>query len=417
MSGYGPPPVPGGRSESDREAARRAREARRREAWGEPMPEFDFEHADGDGDGRPPLRPAQRRFGGNPGRPVKVRRRRMAALAALLAGLAVVLWFLLSLFQPFKGDGSGSVRVAVPKGAGLGEIATALDKRGVISSTFFFKLRARIDGRTSDFKPGTYTLKHDMKYTAAIDALVKGTSPSTVNLTIPEGRSRKEIAPIVRSAGLRGNYLSVSKRSSQLDPRRYGAKNAASLEGFLFPSTYELKPHSTAKDLVAKQLSTFKQEFSTVNLSNARKKNLTSYDVLTIASMVEREAQVDKERPLVAAVIYNRLKQGMPLGIDATIRYVTGNWTQPLKQSELAIRSGYNTRTNNGLPPGPIGNPGLKSIEAAAHPAKVGYLFYVVKPGTCGEHAFSSTDAQFQRDVAKYNNARNAKGGKSPTTC
>jgi uncharacterized YceG family protein len=381
------------------------------------MPDFDFEHADGDDGSDTPARRPRRRLSGNPGRPVRVRRRRLGALAALLAGLAIVLWFLLSLFQPFKGDGSGSVRVVVPKGAGLGEIATVLDKRGVISSTFFFKLRARIDGRASDFKPGAYTLKHDMKYTSAIDALVNGTSPSTVNVTIPEGRARKEIAPIVKSAGLRGNYLAASKRSSQLDPRRYGGKNAASLEGFLFPSTYELKPHSSAKDLVAKQLSTFKQEFSQVNLAYARKKNLTAYDVLTIASMVEREAQLEKERPLIAAVIYNRLKQGMPLGIDATVRYVTGNWTQPLKQSELAIRSGYNTRTNKGLPPGPIGNPGLKSIEAAAHPAKVGYLFYVVKPGTCGEHAFSSTDAQFQRDVAKYNNARNAKGGKSPTNC
>ncbi|HEX8856493.1 MAG TPA: endolytic transglycosylase MltG [Thermoleophilaceae bacterium] len=407
--------MPGGRSESEREAARSEREARRREAWGEPMPDFDFEHANGEG-GAPPGRP-RRRVGRGPGRPVRVRRGRVAALAALLAGLAVVLWFLVSLFQPFKGDGSGSVRVVVPKGAGLGEIATALDKRGVISSTFFFKLRARIDGRTSDFKPGTYTLKHDMKYTAAIDALVKGATPGIVNVTIPEGRARSEIAPIVKSAGLRGSYLTVSKRSPELNPRRYGAKSAASLEGFLFPSTYELKPHSSTRDLVSKQLATFKQEFGQVNLSYARKKNLTAYDVLTIASMVEREAQLDKERPLIAAVIYNRLRQGMPLGIDATIRYVTGNWTRPLKQSELAIRSGYNTRTNTGLPPGPIGNPGLKSIEAAARPAKVSYLFYVVKPGTCGEHAFSSTDAQFQRDVAKYNNARNAKGGKSPTTC
>ena len=133
--------------------------------------------------------------------------------------------------------------------------------------------------------------------------------------------------------------------------------------------------------------------------------------------MVEREAQLPRERKLVASVIYNRLSQGIPLGIDATIRFATGNWSEPLKQSELAIDSGYNTRTNQGLPPGPIGNPGLASLQAAAHPASTDYLYYVVKPGSCGEHSFSATDAEFQRDVERYNSERAARGGKSPTDC
>ena len=154
-----------------------------------------------------------------------------------------------------------------------------------------------------------------------------------------------------------------------------------------------------------------------VDLSYARRKNLTVYDVVTIASMVERETRVARERPLVAAVIYNRLHAHQPLGIDATIRYATANWTRPLTKSELALDSPYNTRTRVGLPPTPIGNPGLASLEAAAHPARVGYLYYVVKPGTCGEHAFSSTFAEFQRDQARYNTARQAAGGRSPTTC
>jgi UPF0755 protein len=149
----------------------------------------------------------------------------------------------------------------------------------------------------------------------------------------------------------------------------------------------------------------------------AKRRNLTPYDVLVIASMVEREAQVAKERRLVAAVIHNRLSDGMALGIDATIRYATGNWSRPLRESELAIQSEYNTRTNPGLPPTPIGSPGLASIQAAAKPANVDYLYYVVKPGTCGEHAFSSSDAQFQRDVARYNAEREKAGGRSPTKC
>jgi uncharacterized YceG family protein len=168
---------------------------------------------------------------------------------------------------------------------------------------------------------------------------------------------------------------------------------------------------------VRQQLTAFKQNLAHVNLRYARSKNLTVFDVLTIASMVEREVAVARERPLVAAVIYNRLRDGMFLGIDATLRFALDNWTQPLKISELNSDTPYNTRNHAGLPPGPIGNPGLASIEAAAHPAKVPYLFYVVKPGTCGEHAFSSTDAQFERDVQRYNDAREAAGGKSPTRC
>ena len=188
-------------------------------------------------------------------------------------------------------------------------------------------------------------------------------------------------------------------------------------EGFLFPDTFELEKRAPASDLVQLQLEDFKRRIKGVDMAYARSKNLTTRDVVTIASMVEREAQLEKERPLIAAVIYNRLHEGMPLGIDATIRFATGNYDRPLTESELAVESPYNTRTNAGLPPGPIGNPGLASIEAAAHPAKVDYLYYVVKPGTCGEDAFSSTAAEFEADVAAYNEAREAAGGESPDTC
>ena len=149
----------------------------------------------------------------------------------------------------------------------------------------------------------------------------------------------------------------------------------------------------------------------------AKRRKLTAYDVLTIASMVDREAQIPRERPLVASVIYNRLREGIPLGIDATIRFATNNWNRPLRQSQLAIDSPYNTRSRKGLPPGPRGSPGLAAIRAAARPARTGFLFYVVKPGTCGEHAFSKTDAEFQRDVGRYNTERARRGGKSPTNC
>jgi uncharacterized YceG family protein len=346
-------------------------------------------------------------------------RSRALGVVAILLGLLVLaaIWFLVSLFQPGKGDGGDKVAVRVPPGGGVGVIANRLDKAGVISSPFFFKLRARLDGHTSDLKPGNYVLRKDMAYGDVLSTLSKGVPKRVINITIPEGRARREVAPLVKQAGVAGSYIRASERSPRLDPRRYRAPRGASLEGFLFPATYELKRGATAPTLVARQLSAFKQNFAKVDLSYARKKNLTRYDVLTIASMVEREAQLDKERPLIASVIYNRLKEGIPLGIDATIRYATGNWSRPLRMSELRIKSAYNTRTRQGLPPGPIGSPGIASIRAAARPARTKFLFYVVTPGTCGKHSFSATDAAFQRDVAKYNAARKKKGGKSPTTC
>jgi UPF0755 protein len=339
------------------------------------------------------------------------------AVGLLAVALVAVLWFLVSLFQPFKGDGSGRVQVTIPRGASVGQIGDILRSKGVVSSSFFFELRSRLAGRSGDLKPGLYTLRKDMSYGAALDALTKGVAPNIVDLTIPEGKSRDEVAPLVKGAGLEGSYLKASVRSRQLSPRRYGAKHVRNLEGFLFPARYQLKKGASARSLVSKQLQTFRQSFAKVDLGYARKKNLTPYDVLIIASMVEREAQVAKDRPLVASVIYNRLHRHMPLGIDSTIRYALRDWDKPLTVSQLASRSAYNTRNHLGLPPGPIGNPGLASIRAAAHPARTSFLFFVVKPGTCGEHAFSSTDAQFQRDSKRYNVARAKNGGRSPTKC
>ena len=223
----------------------------------------------------------------------------------------------------------------------------------------------------------------------------------TITLTIPEGYSREQTAELAREAGLRGNYMKASEGH----------------EGFLSPDTFELVRGAPASDLVQLQLQDFKRRMAGVDLGYARSKNLTERDVVTIASMVEEEAQLDQERPLIAAVIYNRLREGIPLGIDATVRFATGNYDQPLTESELAVDSPYNTRVNAGLPPGPISSPGLASLEAAAHPAKVDYLYYVVEPGACGEHSFSSSSAEFEADVARYNEAREAAGGESPDTC
>lgn len=336
-------------------------------------------------------------------------------LAALVIAAAV---FLGLLFQPFHGDPKGErVSVTIQKGSGVEEIAAALAEKGIVSDGTLFKLRIALSGEKSKLKSGKYRLPQGLSYAAAIDALVAGPVIHTVNVTIPEGATRGQIAPIARKAGLKGSYAEASAKSKRLSPAKYGAPADATLEGFLFPSTYELRRRANVTKLVDKQLGEFKEEFAHVDLGYAKSRNLTAFDVVVIASMIEREASVAKERKLVAGVIYNRMRIGLPLGIDATVRYAVDNWDRPLTESELATPSPYNTRVEVGLPPGPIGNPGIESLKAAAAPAKTDYLYYVVKPGTCGEHAFSSTEAQFRIDEERYNAARDAAGGKSPTKC
>ncbi len=344
-----------------------------------------------------------------------LRRHPFRIFAAIAA--AFLLWFLLALFQPFHGEGSGKVAVTIPKGASVSEVGDLLGEKGVIDSSTLFQIRVTIAGKRSELYPGRYTLAEGMSYGAAIDALSQPPVKRTVTVTIPEGYSRAQAAQLVEELGLEGDYTKETVRSPFLNPARYGAENAANLEGFLFPDTFEMKPDAPAADLVQLQLEDFKRRIKGVDMRYARSKNLTTYDVLIIASLVEDEAGVPAQRKQVAAVVYNRLREGIPLGIDATIRFATGNYTQPLTESELAVDSPYNTRLNAGLPPGPINSPGLEAIEAAAHPARSDYLYYVNEPGTCGKLAFSKTNAEFEADVARYNAAREAAGGNEPDTC
>ena len=335
---------------------------------------------------------------------------------ALIAGL-FALWFLNSLFQPFDGDGSGRVQVTVPKGSSVSEVGDLLSDEGVIDNSTLFQVRVTLAGKRSEIYSGNFTLANDMSYGDAIEALSQPPVKRTLTVTIPEGYTRSQAAQLVEEVGVPGDYTKATVESKYLDPADYGGKGAKNLEGFLFPNTFELKPKAPVEDLVELQLKDFKKQIKGVDMRYAKSKNLTVYDVVTIASMIEEEAGLDGQRDLVAAVIYNRLREGMPLGIDATIRFATGNYTEPLTESELAIDSPYNSRTNAGLPPGPIANPGLDSIEAAAHPAKTDHLFYVTTPGACGKLTFAETEAEFEKAVEEYNSAREAAGGNSPDSC
>jgi UPF0755 protein len=238
--------------------------------------------------------------------------------------------------------------------------------------------------------------------------------PVTLRIVFPEGFSVRQMADRVSEV----RKIAIRKRG--VTPRLTGvAYNAAagraraprafrpylkrrSVEGFLFPSLYEFTQDTRASELIANQLAAFEERWSTIDLSRARARNLNAYDVLIIASMIERETAVPAERRLVSAVIYNRLKNDMALGIDATLRYglgVPGN--RPLTKKQLASRSPYNTRRYKGLPPTPIGNPGVPSMRAAAKPAPRNYLYYVRKPGSL-RHFFTADEEEFCRKVREY---------------
>jgi UPF0755 protein len=236
--------------------------------------------------------------------------------------------------------------------------------------------------------------------------------PKPLKIVFPEGFTIKQMAERI------GAVNEIAKERRNMTPKLSAAEyrrltrrsklpgqfaedgKSRPLEGFLFPATYEFLPKTTTKQLVNKQLVAFHKAWDQIDLGYAKSKNLTPYDVLIIASMVEKETLAPDERPKVAAVIYNRLKAGMTLGIDATLRYgLDISPTESIRQSQLDSDNPYNTRKLPGLPPTPIANPGLASIQAAAHPADVDYLFFARKPDKV-HHFFTASEAEFLQYLA-----------------
>jgi UPF0755 protein len=235
-----------------------------------------------------------------------------------------------------------------------------------------------------------------------------------LRVIFPEGFTRQEMGgrvDAVREIAIekrnvtprltQDSYLAASEAAQPPSAFRRGW-GGESMEGFLFPATYEFTKLTTSEALVRDQLELFRRQWAKVNMRYARSKNLTPYDVLKIASMIEKETVAPEERRLVSAVIYNRLRNRMPLGIDATIRYgrdVPG--TEPLKQSDIETDHPYNSRKRLGLPPTPISNPGLASLKAAANPARVDYLYFVRKPDKV-HHFFTASETEFCQKSLEY---------------
>jgi UPF0755 protein len=252
----------------------------------------------------------------------------------------------------------------------------------------------------------------DEEAEATTQAVTTAPKPTILRVLFPEGFTRKEMAKRVAEVRqiaktkrkvtpkLSGNAYAAATKAAKVPPTF--RKHARGIEGFLFPATYEFTPKTTAKQLVADQIAHFNDNWAKVDQRFAKTKQLTPYDVLIIASMIEKETIAPGERKLVAAVIYNRLKARMALGIDATIRYgLNVPATEPLRVSQLESDNPYNTRNRTGLPPTPIANPGLASIQAAAHPAKVKYLYFVRKPDRV-HHFFTASESEFFAKACEY---------------
>jgi UPF0755 protein len=296
------------------------------------------------------------------------------------------------------------VSFTVPEGQSGGEVVSELADRGVIRcGGLVGRMLLRATGRSGDIQAGDYELTTNMTLDQAVEVL--STPPPalpTVDITIPEGYRLTQIADRARGdLGISPDRFLELAMSGDYSLPPYLPSGSSSVEGFLFPKTYEfVKGEATADGLIRRMLDQFDTEAGALPWGNAKDLGVTDYEIVVIASMIEREASVASDRPKIAAVVYNRLARGMTLGIDATLLYDDPTPDGQLSASDLEHDSPYNTRINPGLPPTPIASPGLPSLRAALSPADVPYLYYVLC-GAGGRHRFSTDYDTFLHDKAE----------------
>jgi len=297
-----------------------------------------------------------------------------------------------------------TVQVVITPGMTASEIGKLLQDKGIVSSSSNFVDLVNSRGTQSALKPGTYEFYKGQKPLDVIAMLEQGEAAPSFKVTIPEGLAVSQIADrLTKDGSMDGAaYADLASKPNKFVLPDIGGKtaNVTILEGLLFPSTYYLlKGASGPADLIAAQLKAFSDKTASLPWQKAVTLGVSTYQIVIIASIIEKEAKVADERAEIAAVIYNRLKAKMTLGIDATVRYAVGKWTDPLTSADLAIDSPYNTRVLKGLPPTPISNPGVASLRAALEPASVNYLYYVLKD-TAGHHFFTASYDEFQKAKA-----------------
>ncbi|MGQ9779417.1 MAG: endolytic transglycosylase MltG [Bacillota bacterium] len=302
-------------------------------------------------------------------------------------------WFGLGL-APVQPGKAAKQRVEIAYGSNTAQIARLLRARGLVRSELAFRLWAKLTGSERAVKAGAYALAPNMS-APKILALLRGGKEEMTRVTVPEGSTLAQIAAILAAHGITEaeTFLSFARDPAlmaEVAPEAQG-----SLEGFLFPDTYYFSPAAGAEGAIRMMAARFQEVFTPAMRARAKALGRSVREIVILASLVEGEAKRAEERPLIAAVFYNRLRRGMPLQSCATVQYALGKHKERLLYEDLQAASPYNTYLHPGLPPGPIGCPGLASLQAALYPAKVDYLYFVAKPD--GSHVFSSTYAEHLR--------------------
>lgn len=346
-------------------------------------------------------------------RPQQQRRSKAPAIAAIVAVLvvaAIAYFFVVpavkSIFAPQQEQtvpAGQDVTITIPEGASGDDIASILSKNHIVENPKDYYAAVAKEGAEMSLKPGDYALKTGMNAVDVVKQLVAGPNAGAV-LTIQEGLTLEQTAERIEAVyGIsKDEFLAQAKASKYVDdyPFLEDAYND-SLEGYLYPKTYTFTDTPTADDIIRKLLDQFVSETASLNLDKGAN-GLSAQQIVTMASLIERETAVDSERPTIASVIYNRLDADMPLQIDAAIVYARGGGNQAVTYSDLQIDSPYNVYKNYGLTPGPICSPSISSIKAALNPDKTDYLYYVASATGDGTHKFSSDYEQFEKDSQEY---------------
>jgi len=333
-------------------------------------------------------------------------RPRLLAVAGFVVLLAAVVVTVVSLLGTGGPESTTSTapadrnprQIAISSGLSAVQIGELLQEQGVVVSGKAFLAEVRRQGVEAELKPGIYELTPGEDMGEVVRKLAEGEQSEEAKLTIPEGLSIDQVSERLTEKSTVGGeeYERLARRPQDFTVPRVGGETVevADLEGLLFPSTYYVAPQRPAEALIAAQLEAFSAYTDSLPWDRAATLGVSPYEIVTIASMIEKETAVPEERALVAAVVYNRLKLDMRLDIDATVRFALTKWTGALTQSDLEVDSPYNTRRYKGLPPGPIASPGLASLEAALQPADVDYLYYVLTKDD-GHHFFTASYDEF----------------------
>lgn len=322
----------------------------------------------------------------------------------LLAAAAFFSVYLNKQSDPVNPASQEAVTVIIPNGTGTGGIASILADSNLIRSESVFRIQSKTRGFDGKYKAGEYSLSPSMSMADIMKVLLTGKA-NTVRFTIPEGYDIRRTTEKLASEGLiNADVFKNEIETGQFDYKFLADAPAGAdrLEGFLFPETYDIYTTADEHDIIDKMLSQFNKVFTDEYYQRAKELGMSVRDVIVLASIIEREAQVPADRPIISSVFYNRLKISMPLQSCATVQYILGEQKPVLSIKDTQIESPYNTYLNAGLPPGPIASPGADSIKAALYPAETKYLYFLAKGD--GSHAFSETYDQFLKDKKKYIN-------------